>query len=541
MNTQLVAFLFFLLVISFEKNFASAASPSSYDVDKELILTEKEKIAFETFRAAIIPELKLEMMKNDLYLLRWIRAKRLDVKLAVRDMLEVVEFIRVNHIATIMDEDFGDMIDEVPYNQDIVDLKGRPVGYGSFDGAWNIRRIVLQGRRPQLNRYLYKMTFGLMFKLADINKKQPNITTFSVLVSFNGFNSAQHVCPLCVSTYVTLLQLYERFLPGFVEQVIVINAPTSIHVFLNVIRPVLSEHTNRALKIFGQNKNVWKPYLDARFDPNKLPEGFGGNILDSSAVVSASNDVVDKELILTEKEKIAFAKFRAAIMPNLTIDMMKHDIFLLRWIRAKNLNVERAKRDMLEMVKFVREKNITNIMNEDFSDINDDFPYHMDIVDLKGRPVGYGSTEGAWNIRRTILQGKQAQLTRYVYRMVFGIMFKLLEINKTQPNITKFSVIVSFDGFNLVQHGCPLCLSTYITLLNLYENYLPGCSEEILVINAPTSINLLINMLRPFFSEYTNRALKIFGPNKNAWKPYLDARFDPDKLPELFGGNILDR
>ncbi|CAL8079998.1 unnamed protein product [Orchesella dallaii] len=252
-----------------------------------------------------------------------------------------------------------------------------------------------------------------------------------------------------------------------------------------------------------------------------------------SAVVSASSDVVDKELILTEKEKIAFEKFRAAIMPKLEIEMMKHDLYLLRYIRAKNLNVEKAKRDMLEMLEFIRVNNIATIMDEDFSDMTDDYPFDMDILDLKGRPVGYLSTDGAWNIRRLVLQGKQARLRHYLCKLIFGLMFKLVEINKTQPNVTKFSMIFNFDGFNAVQHGCPLCVSTYLTFLELYEKYLPACTEDILMINSPTPVYMLINIIRPVLSEHTSRALKIFGQNKRVWKPYLDARIDPDKLPDL--------
>ncbi|ODM88860.1 SEC14-like protein 3 [Orchesella cincta] len=136
-------------------------------------------------------------------------------------------------------------------------------------------------------------------------------------------------------------------------------------------------------------------------------------------------------------------QFKAAVYPKLSLEMMKHDVYLLRWIRAKNLDVQLAERDILEMVKFVRVNKIENIMEEDFGDIMDEFPYHMDIVSFKLSPT-------------------------------------------------------------------------------------------------PT-IHVLLNMLRPFFSESTNRALKIFGPNKTKWKPYLDARIDPNKLPEQFGGNRLDR
>ncbi|ODM88855.1 SEC14-like protein 2, partial [Orchesella cincta] len=249
---------------------------------------------------------------------------------------------------------------------------------------------------------------------------------------------------------------------------------------------------------------------------------------------------VDKELILTHKEKVAFDKFKASIYKNVTtlnLKFVKHDLYLLRWIRAKNLDVARAQREFFEFLEFIRENNLDKIQQEDFSDILEDHPYNDTITDLRGRPLGYGSIGSSWNIRRTIVQGRRSRLIRLAYRMYIGLMEKVVELNGKQQNITRFSVLMNFDGFNLVQHACPNCVSTYIVLLQLYERYLPECAEEIIIINAPSTWYTLLGMLRPFFSPDLNRALKIFGPNTNVWKPYLDNRIDPDKLPEEYGGN----
>ncbi|CAL8079992.1 unnamed protein product [Orchesella dallaii] len=260
----------------------------------------------------------------------------------------------------------------------------------------------------------------------------------------------------------------------------------------------------------------------------------------ADAAITRVNEIgedVDRELILTHKEKVAFEKFKANIYQNLTMDFLKHDIFLLRWIRAKNLDVQRAQRDMSELLEFIRENKLENIANEDFSDILEDHPFFMDIVDLKGRPVGYGSIGSTWNIRRTIMQGRRARILRLTYHMYFGAMQRVMEINRKQPNVTRFNILANFDGFNLVQHACPICVSNYVTLLQMYERFLPDCAEEIIIINAPATWYTLLGMIRPFFSPDLNRALKVFGQNTNVWKPYLDARIDPDKLPEEYGGN----
>lgn len=58
---------------------------------------------------------------------------------------------------------------------------------------------------------------------------------------------------------------------------------------------------------------------------------------------------LNKELVLTPQEKVAFEQFKSAVYKNISDNLliMRQDLYLLRFLRAKNLDVEVAKRDLL--------------------------------------------------------------------------------------------------------------------------------------------------------------------------------------------------
>jgi len=267
-------------------------------------------------------------------------------------------------------------------------------------------------------------------------------------------------------------------------------------------------------------------------------------ILVSEAVVAVGNTVpsgVDKELILTLDEKIAFDKFKATIFGNLTHDFMRQDLYILRWIRAKELNVERATKDTFQFLEFFKTNNIENILKEDWKDCEEDYPFHSDITDRAGRPVAYGSVGSDWNVRRGMLQGKGARIMRYTYKLVFELNSKLIEIQKKQQNITQFTVVINLEGFNVIQHACPMCVTTYINLLENYDRFLPGFAHEILVINAPDAYLYVVDILRQSLTKPTGDALRVYGGNKKTWKAHIDSLIDPSKLPQDFGGTAEDK
>lgn len=56
------------------------------------------------------------------------------------------------------------------------------------------------------------------------------------------------------------------------------------------------------------------------------------------------------------------------------------------------------------------------------------------------------------------------------------------------------------------------------------------------VLTAPITINVIFDALRPFLSPQTRDAIRIFGPNKNKWMPYMDQRISRDQRRPQYGG-----
>lgn len=55
------------------------------------------------------------------------------------------------------------------------------------------------------------------------------------------------------------------------------------------------------------------------------------------------------------------------------------------------------------------------------------------------------------------MQGLQKRMMRYSYKMVFEACEKMIDINRKQPNITQFDIVMNLDGFNPYHHSCAAC------------------------------------------------------------------------------------
>lgn len=55
-------------------------------------------------------------------------------------------------------------------------------------------------------------------------------------------------------------------------------------------------------------------------------------------------------------------------------------------ITAKNLNVAQAETMLMQHLRWRQQNKIDAILEENFSDMESDFPYEMDTYDVKGQP-----------------------------------------------------------------------------------------------------------------------------------------------------------
>ncbi|CAL8069526.1 unnamed protein product [Orchesella dallaii] len=164
-----------------------------------------------------------------------------------------------------------------------------------------------------------------------------------------------------------------------------------------------------------------------------------------------------------------------------------------------------------------------------------DFHESINTYDKEGRPIGVVDI-GTWDIRAAIIQGRGQRLLRYLDRLMENATDQVFERQERGMNVTQWKVLINADGFNLITHACPRCIPVYIQFVQSLENHYPGWIDELIAVDAPTSVQVIINILQPFLSKSSRESLRIFNSNRVKWMAYLDSKISRDERTSLYGG-----
>jgi hypothetical protein len=242
-----------------------------------------------------------------------------------------------------------------------------------------------------------------------------------------------------------------------------------------------------------------------------------------------------EDLTLTASEKKSLDKFKEIVADRLPHEYMKHDAYLIRWLRAKYFNIRDAEKMLMDNVKWRKENNMDTIHQEDFSDIEKDYKYHLESRDKEGKPLLYVNG-GNWDLRNIAVTGKRERFNRYIDKTLDDACGLVRELGEKYKNVSQGMMILNIDGFNLVQHGCIQCIPVFLRILTQYEAHFPGCVDKIIVVNLPQAAEPILAAARAVFHPDTNKSLFIFAKNKSKWYPVLRQYFDNDQLPVELGG-----
>ncbi|CAL8083733.1 unnamed protein product [Orchesella dallaii] len=214
---------------------------------------------------------------------------------------------------------------------------------------------------------------------------------------------------------------------------------------------------------------------------------------------------------------------------------MKHDTYLIRWLRATNFDVNAAERMLRQNLKWRKSQKIKNIRNEDFKDMEQDFPITIDTYDKIGQPIGVLDLY-EWDIRSAVLQGKTVRLVRYITALVENITGQVCERQQKGMNVTQDVMLLNADGINVVQQACPICLPLWIQFITSIQNYYPEWTDEFIIIDSPPAVQIILNAIRPFLSRNTRNIIKVFGHNRKNWMTYLDNKISRSERRKEYGG-----
>ncbi|OXA54819.1 protein real-time isoform X2 [Folsomia candida] len=247
---------------------------------------------------------------------------------------------------------------------------------------------------------------------------------------------------------------------------------------------------------------------------------------------------IEKELRLSSLEKQKLEKFKITVKQIPSQDWQKSDLALIRWLRGHNLNIQQAETAFKANLKWREENKIDSILDDDWTNFQDNFYFDDTGTDYAGRPV-IAADVSEWDVRNAVVSGDADNLVRYMFRAVESGATRVRKSQENGQNVTQWQVVLNMDSFNLVQHGCLQCLPVYLRFITAHEAYYPFGADKIIIINTPAAFEIVLNLVRPVMSSAMRDSLHVFGTNKAVWKKFLLSLIPGDQLGSHFGGTKL--
>lgn len=218
---------------------------------------------------------------------------------------------------------------------------------------------------------------------------------------------------------------------------------------------------------------------------------------------------------------------------------MKREIYLIKWLRSNNYNLDRAEDALYRNLRWRKEQKMDTIHSEDWSDMWDnDYRYYIDGRDKMGRPFLFLELKH-FDARKLIVQGKGERMLRYFSKAWDEGCNLIQELGAKYGNMTRGNVVFDLDGFNAVQHVCIQCIPYMIRNVVDFVQHFPECLDKMIYVKSPQIMEQVLTLTKPLLpAEYGNSTF-VYGTNKEVWMAGLREDFDLDQLPPGLGGTKL--
>lgn len=214
------------------------------------------------------------------------------------------------------------------------------------------------------------------------------------------------------------------------------------------------------------------------------------------------------------------------------------DSFLLRWLRAREFDVNKAENMLREDMKWRADKNIGSFTKTYKSSevVRRYFPGGLFHHDRGGRPVwilpfGDGDFKG---MLQCVPQEQLVDEVVYTLERIEEEKQKQVEkLGQIEDSVT---MVFDYDHLSLRQVYSLQVISYLRALIGLYENHYPETLNRALIINAPSFFPLFWRLISPFLTQRTVNKVLIYA--REGWQSALFEYVDPNQLPAYWGGTL---
>ncbi|XP_021964304.1 SEC14-like protein 2 isoform X2 [Folsomia candida] len=235
-------------------------------------------------------------------------------------------------------------------------------------------------------------------------------------------------------------------------------------------------------------------------------------------------------------------KFREIMEPKLPHDYMKMDIYLIRWLKARDFDIPAATRMLRENLHWREENGMDSILDEDWTEFNTQYRFNLEGCDDNGAPVAVLFV-GEWDMRRAALAGQSDKMRRFIDKL-FEEVTTVLRTQQTRGyNATRVNIILDAASLSFQVQACPRCIPFYIYLVQTLGAHFPNTVNVCLVVNTPDiAVPLWNNIIKPVAPPDVRKLVDVYGRKRSVWREALLTKYGIDwtKMSHDMGGDGPD-
>ncbi|XP_044514813.1 SEC14-like protein 4 isoform X2 [Gracilinanus agilis] len=240
---------------------------------------------------------------------------------------------------------------------------------------------------------------------------------------------------------------------------------------------------------------------------------------------------------LSPQQEEALAQFRKNVQDVLAELRNPDDYFLLRWLRARNFDLQKSEAMLRKHVAFRKQEDLDNILSWQPPKVlqlydaggfcgydREGCPVWLDItgnIDPKGLIYSTSKEE---------LIKKRTQILEFLLRECE------LQSEKLGKKIETFLIVFDLENLGL-KHLWKPATEVYQEFFSILDQNFPETVKNLIVVKAPKIFPIAFNLVKSFISEETRKKILILGAN---WKEELQKFINPDQLPAEYGGTLRD-
>ncbi|OXA40429.1 SEC14-like protein 4 [Folsomia candida] len=244
--------------------------------------------------------------------------------------------------------------------------------------------------------------------------------------------------------------------------------------------------------------------------------------------------------VFTDAELAALEQFRPRVVDVLPDEYARKDENLIRWLRARDLDLDKAEDLVKKSMQWRQDNKIDTIIESGIdSEMQKLFPFYIDAIDREGR-VALTCPIGEWDVRESVEKDGPEKFIRYSRQLLETVSRRVRAVHEESgsnlPKGIRYTMICDYEGFGLRQLANMKSVNTILQIVGSYEAHYPETLNTALIINAPAVFSVLFNLMKPLMTARTINKIQIYSSDRAKWEPEVLKLVDASQIRPRFGG-----